>query len=509
MKRKNTFALLAAVTFVLTLLASMGTVDAQTKKYKMTTDIPASITTPDVVETRMGTLKFFDGFPDKATVQKLYDNLDFQRGVEAFLSCIPAASQVAIRRAIRSFGPDNQTVVLFESLLDSRSLFLTGNTESVYAMAWLNLKDGPMVMETPPNVLGVVDDFWFRYVIDFGNVGPDQGKGGKFLMLPPGYKGNIPDGYIVAHCPTFNNLICCRGFVVDGSPKPAAESIRENFKVYPLGNEAGTSGMKIINASGKEISTIHANNFLFYEEINQVVQEEPSEAMDVETLGMLAYIGIEKGKTFEPDERMKKILTEAAAVGNATARAILFDQRDKEAYLYPNSAWNNYCILPGESYDFVRNGARILDSRTYMYYYATINTPAMILRMVGLGSQYAIAFKNGDGEMLDGSKNYRLHLPPNIPVKNFWSLLVYDNQTRSMLQTDQQFPSIGSLRKGVVTNPDTSVDIYFGPIAPAGKESNWVQTIPGKGWNAILRLYGPLEPWFDKTWKPGEIELVK
>jgi hypothetical protein len=267
--------------------------------------------------------------------------------------------------------------------------------------------------------------------------------------------------------------------------------------------------MTFINVSGKEMNTIHANNFSFYEEINQVVQEEPSEAMDVETLGALAYIGIEKGKAFEPDARMKKILTEAAAVGNATARAILFNQRDKEAYLYPNSAWNNYCVLPGESYNFVRNGARVLDSRTYMYYYATINTPAMILKMVGLGSQYVVAFKDGDGQMLDGSRTYRLHLPPNIPVKNFWSLVVYDNQTRSMLQTDQQFPSMGSQRKGIVTNPDTSVDIYFGPQAPAGKESNWVQTVPGKGWNVVLRLYGPLEPFFDKTWRPGEIELVK
>ena len=189
-----------------TLLLALAATTAQaqnTPKLKMTTSIPAEITTPDQVETRLGTLKFNDGFPDQATVDKVYDNLDFQRGVQAFLTGVPGASQAAIRHGIRSFGPDNQTVVLFESLMDSKSLFLTANTESVYAWAWLNLKDGPMVMETPPNVLGVVDDFWFRYVIDFGNVGPDKGKGGKFLMLPPGYKGNIPDGYIVAHCLTF------------------------------------------------------------------------------------------------------------------------------------------------------------------------------------------------------------------------------------------------------------------------------------------------------------------
>jgi hypothetical protein len=457
---------------------------------------------------RLGTLNFFDGFPDEATIAKVYDNLDFQRGVQAFLTGVPGASQVAIRNGIRSFGPDNKTVVLFESLMDSKSLFLTANTESVYAWAWLNLKDGPMVIETPPNVLGVIDDFWFRNVIDFGNVGPDKGKGGKFLILPPGYKGEIPKGYIVARSPTFNNLLFWRGFLVDGSSKPAADSIKKTFRVYPLGQAANAPKMTFVNGSGKEMNTVHANNFAFYEEINQVVQEEPSDAMDSETLGALASIGIEKGKPFEPDARMKNILTDAAAVGNATARAIVFNARPKEAYLYPNSAWNNPVLgFKGADYTLVRNGARLLDSRTYYFYYATIQTPAMVLKMVGAGSQYLMAFKDGNGQRLDGAKTYTLHLPPNIPVKNFWSLVLYDNQTRSMLQTDQQFPSMGSQKKDVVINPDTSVDVYFGPQALAGKESNWVQTVPGKGWNLILRLYGPLEPFFDKTWRPGEIEL--
>jgi hypothetical protein len=151
----------------------------------------------------------------------------------------------------------------------------------------------------------------------------------------------------------------------------------------------------------------------------------------------------------------------------------------------------------------------LLDARTYFYFYATGNTPAMIAKMVGVGSQYATAFVDANQQPLDGAKTYRLHLPPNIPAKNFWSIVLYDNQTRSMLQTDQQFPSIGSEKKGIVINPDTSVDLYFGPKAPPGKESNWVQTTPGQGWNTVLRLYGPLEPWFNKTWRPGEIEQVK
>ncbi len=488
-------------------LASTISYAVEAPKLKMTTPIPAEITTPDLVDTRLGTLRFFDGIPDKATVAKVYDNLDFQRGVQAFLTGVPGASQVAIRNGIRRFGPDNQTVVLFETLMDSKSLFLTANTESVYAWSWLNLRDGPLVVETPPNVLGVIDDFWFRNVVDFGNAGPDKGKGGKYLMLPPGYKGDVPKGYFVVHCPTFNNLVFWRGFLVNGDPKPAADSIKKTFKVYPLGETANASKVTFVNGSGKEMNTIHANDFSFYTELNEVVQEEPASAIDMETMGLFASIGIEKGKPFAPDERMKKILVDAVAVGNATARAILTEPRMKEAYFYPNSAW--FTAFIGGNAEFQRNGARLMDARTMFYYYATINTPAMAVKMVGVGSAYAAAFKDSEGNLLDGGKTYRMRLPPNIPAKNFWSFVLYDNQTRSMLQTDAQFPSISSQQADTIVNPDSSVDIYFGPQAPAGKKVNWVQTVPGKGWNVLLRLYGPLEPWFDKTWRPGEFELQK
>jgi hypothetical protein len=179
----------------------------------------------------------------------------------------------------------------------------------------------------------------------------------------------------------------------------------------------------------------------------------------------------------------------------------------KDAYFYPNSAW--VTTFAG-GYEFLSQpGVRNLDARTMFHYYATGITPAMALKMVGIGSQYAAAFVDSEGRPLDGSKTYKIHLPPNIPAKDFWSFVVYDNQTRSMLQTDEQFPSIGSQKEGIVVNPDTSVDVWFGPTAPKGHEANWVQTVPYKGWNVLLRLYGPLQPWFDKTWKPGEFELIQ
>jgi hypothetical protein len=205
---------------------------------------------------------------------------------------------------------------------------------------------------------------------------------------------------------------------------------------------------------------------------------------------------------------MKKILTESAAVGNATARAILFRTRMKDASLYPGSAWVTTFV--GGNYEFLSQpGVRNLDARTLFHYYATGITPAMAMKMVGIGSQYAAAFVDSQGKPLDGSKTYKIHLPPNIPAKDFWSFVVYDNQTRSMLQTDARFPSVGSASEGIAVNPDTSVDVWFGPRAPKGRETNWVQTVPGKGWNVLFRLYGPLQSWFDKTWKPGEFELVE
>lgn len=478
-------------------------------KMKMTTDIPSDIITPDTVETPIGTLKLIDGYPDDATTQKVYDNLDFQRGVQAFLNSMPGAAITAFRPALRKLGGVDGNVIIFEDLMDSKALWLTANTTVVYYMSWVDTKNGPVVAETPPNTLGVMDDHWFRYVCDFGNAGPDKGKGGKFLILPPGYKGDVPEGYIVERPATYGVWLAGRGFLVDGDPKPAVAVIKKTLRIYPLAQAANPPVSKFTNVSGIPHNTVHANNFHFFEEVNDIVQEEPAEALDPETLGLLASIGIEKGKPFAPDDRMKKILTQAAAVGNVTARALTFRTRIKDAYYYPGSAW--YSCMPGGSYDFLSQpGVRNLDARVLMHYYATGITPAMSVKMVGAGSQYAAAVTDSTGKPLDGGRTYKIRLPANVPMKNFWSFTLYDNQTRSMLQTDQQFPSVSSTDKGVVTNPDGSVDVWFGPTLPQGvNKANWAQTIPGKGWNVLFRLYSPLEPWFDKTWRLGEFELVK
>ncbi len=497
----------------LTIVMSGCSGTAKPPQMKMATQIPKSILTPDTVKTRIGKLEFFDGYPSKDTVAKVYDNMLFMRGVEVFLNTMPAASMHALREGFREAGVTRNGIMgIFEDLMDSKSLFLTANTDSVYVMTWLDLREGPVVVESPPNTLGMVNDFFFRYVADLGNAGPDRGKGGKFLFLPPDYDGPEPDGYFVYRSSTYGNILFWRGFLTEGDPKPAVDMVKKTARIYPLSRPQDRDKTTFLNWSGKTFNTIHANNFHFFKEVHTVIQEEPSEAFNPEILGLLYTIGIEKGKPFAPDPHTKKILTEAVAVGNATARVISFHQDGggqtlTKAFIYEDSAWFNPFV--GGSHEFLKNGARLLDVRTMFHFPYTAVTPAMAIKLVGIGSQYGIATLDADKAYLDGSKTYKLHMPPNVPAKDFWSVIVYDPQTRSMLQTDQQFPGLNSQRSGMKQNADGSTVIYFSPQAPAGKESNWVQTVPGKGWFVILRIYGPLESWFDQTWRPGEIVLVK
>jgi hypothetical protein len=455
-----------------------------------------SLASPDVLESPFGALRFFDGVPLPETVATIYDALDLIRGVDVFLNCMPGASLLAMRRGFRSVGMTGRSIGLTDPRANSGALLLTANTETTYGTTFVDLRAwGPTVIEPPPMGLCVVDDFWFRYVADMGLAGPDKGEGGRYLFLPPGYDGDVPDGYFTYRSPTYTNWVVLRA--LGGVPD------MRKTRIYPLAEAGAPGDNEWVNLAELGFNTIHANDFGFYEEVDDLVQEEPAEALDPERAGQLAAIGIVKGKPFEPDDRMRGILDRAARIAAGVARTIAYAPRDPEASI--SGSWKQAFV--GGSHEFLRNGARLLDARAMFHYVATVITPAMAHAQVGAGSAYAYTVRDANGDVLDGSRTYRLHVDPGPPAKNFWAVDVYDTQTRSLLQVPSTpYPALASNTGTLLANDDGSHDLYFGPTAPDGLVSNWVETLRGKSWFTIFRLYGPLEPWFEQTWTLNEFE---
>jgi hypothetical protein len=509
--------------------------------------IPQAVSTPDKVDSRIGTLEFKDGAPSRATLDKLYDNLDFIHAFRAFVDTLQGVSIRAIHKGLLSAGVKDNEVIVFSELMDAKPLFLTANADTLYAFGVLDLTKGPMVLEVPPKFLGAIDDYWFRWVTDIGAPGGDRGEGGKYLILPPGYDGSTPDGgFFVSRARTTRVIWFGRAFLENkNDPKPAAESIRKFTKVYPY--ESGGVGTPIAEflagkarlgpitpppptvfheGSGKVMNTIPPNDFSYFELLNEVVQQEQSTSLDPELMGPLAAIGIVKGKPFAPDARMKNIMGEAVAIANATSRSLCLNPRDPTWFYYADSAWWNSLFETGYEFEtpiprvtregakpFPPTGYRTLDARSSFFYCAIGISPGMAMRLPGIGSQYLFASVDANKQYFDGAKTYKVTLPKDIPEENFWSLTLYDNQSRSMLDTPQRYPRAGSQSypsPAAEPNADGSTTIYFGPQQPQGiKRGNWIQTVPGKGYFVILRLYSPREPFFTKAWRVSEIEMVQ
>lgn len=516
-----------------------------------------SISTPERVETRLGMLDFPLGMPTEDTANRVYDHLDRMRAVSAFLDAYSGVSVWAARKGLLEAGIHDHDVLVFSELMDPGALVLTGNADTVYFLTFLDLTEGPLVVETPPLTLCFVNDMWFRWVADPGLPGPDRGAGGRYLFVPPGHHGPLPEGgFFTRRVRTTRLVLVGRAFLEDGDPAPAARHIKEGLRIHryvpglygtslarivtgdtvpplPLTAEFWTAALRrpdpprFVEAGGLAVNMIPPADATYYDLAGELVHDQPAEALDPEIAGALAAIGIVKGRPFQPDPRMREILSEAAAVGNATARTLACRPRPAEGahYYGASSQWLNGLLVSG--HDFMTppaditdrgveprasDGARKLNLRSWWWYLAVGISPAFSAPLTGVGSQYVFAFADREGRTLDGGRRYSLVLPPDIPAARFWSCTVYDNQTRSMLDTPQGFPRAGSQDypgPAAVADADGTTTVHFGPGRPDGvPEGNWIQTVPGRGWFAVLRLYSPLRPFFDRTWRPGEIEAA-
>ena len=461
---------------------------------------------PSQIDTNFGTLDFEGGaFPTESTVQKIYDELDLQRATQAYMDFFPALSLYGIVRSqIRDFQfQTSSDVAVMADFMHPSENYLTGNDVTVYAFASLDLKvDGPTVVEIPPGMYGNANDANFKYLTDFGPTGPDKGKGGKYLFLPPGYEGEEPDGYFVFRSPGYRIWAMMRGFGEVGNGDQAVAWFQERLKVYPL--STGPRKHSAVNTSGVGANTLPPEDASVFEMLSEIIQYEPTELFSTELLGRLATLGIEKGKAFDPDERMQRIFDQAAKQGVAMSRAIVYASRDPEINYWPGKHWEKMFIRNTE---FMSDGHSDIDARTLWHYQAICVSPNLLSTTPGVGTAYLTSFRDKNGAYLLGDEQYRLRVPANPPVKRFWAVTAYDPTSRSLLDSGGNI-TISSLGKPDI-NPDGSVDIYFGPDMPEGKEKNWIKTDSSKGFFVVFRFYGPLEGYIDKTWVLNDFELIK
>jgi hypothetical protein len=475
--------------------AVAGPVLAQSANYIGTETIPSPF----------GNLEFVNGYPTAETVQRLFYQRTFQRAIEVFQTHIAAVSLFNLRKGNAAIGgKEPWQITYFPKLMDSKSVWLTADSQTVYASTFLNLqRDGATVVEAPPKMLGIFDDMWMRWIVDLGPTGPDKGRGGKFLILPSGYKGKVPSGYFTAPSRTSGVWLILRAELVEGKTDVPNELIRSKLRVYPLAKAGKAPKTEFVDGSGVPASTVFSDDYSFFEDLAQLIQEEPVDAISSTERFYLASLGIEKGKPFTPGSHTTAILGLAARVGAAMARANSYASPDPAKLMYRDRKWMKRLI---GNYKFEQNGFINIDRLAYFSYLATGDTPAMRSKLVGEGSQDLVTYVDASGAFLDGAKSYKLNIPAKIPAKD-WSVTVYDSESRSMLQNGTPFPTVSSYTKPQA-NPDGSINLYFGPTVVAGNERNSIKTMPGKGWFPIFRLNGPLETFYNQTWKLNDLEPV-
>ncbi len=456
---------------------------------------------------QLANTEFPEAYPTEESINVLYDEMIFQRATQSIMWSMPAMTLWYMKKGSEAqFGEGSNILPIWKDKLNSKTLVSTPNSDVIYAMGYIDLqKDGPTVVEVPPLLQGILDDFWHRPLTDVGFVGPDKGKGGKYLILPPGYEGSIPEGYYTFTSRTYNVFVFWRAFINDGdTSEPVA--LMEQTKIYPLSKKDNQPEMEFPNGTGQTADMLYPQDYSYFEGLAEFINTEYVGPEDWAMRGMVASLGIKKGTEFNPDSHTKGILEKAAITGMKMSQVLRFGEKLPNTKYYDNRNWHN--VLNVLDVEFNQDSYRDVDAQVGMFKIGYSISPAMVMNMVGKGSKYPFAYRDSDGNFLSGSATYILSLPANVPAANFWSATLYDASNSSGLDNGQPYPSIGSLND-LEYNEDGSVDLYFGPELPDGiPESNWLRTVPEKGWFTLFRLYSPTEAFFDQTWRPSDFQKM-
>jgi hypothetical protein len=446
--------------------------------------------------------------------EALRDELYYQRAIHAYMTMQPALNTIGMRDGSeKEFGAGYNILPIWKDRMDSRCWVPTPNADVIYSMSYLDLKkDGPLVIAAPPNVIGMFTDFFQRTITDVGAIGPDRARGGLYLLLPPNYDGPRPQGYFTFQSSTYNVLLFFRTVMAKGQGKPdptAAVANAEQTRIYPLwAPEKEVKPMQFPNASGKRLNMMYPVDNSYWSKLKEFVDYEPVSAIDLELRGVLASIGIIKGQPFNPNAKQQELLKKAV---ETAPRMILASRQlgrpDGRQLYYKDRQYEN--VWAGATSDNFQQSYLDLDQRAGYYQIAFSSAPAMVMRTIGAGSKYPNTVRDANGEFLNGSNTYKLHLPPDPPAALFWAVTAYNITDGTMPETEQLLPSTNGFYD-VPKNPDDSIDIWFAPKKPENvADSAFIQTVPGRNFIVALRLYGTGVGFFDQTWKPDDVVKVK
>jgi hypothetical protein len=456
---------------------------------------------------------FDQGFPDDDTSERVHNETDLRNAIEVYRFFYPTVSAEGLMNGQREAGAeDNKSGMLMAC--GPRHVLFTGNSDTPYLGGNLDLKKGgAMVIEVPAGpYVGVVNDHNQRWVVDLGIAGADEGKGGKYLVLPPDHKATVvPSGYHVAQARTSKVLLAMRAIPQRGDIQGALQSLRK-LKVYPLAQASSPPAYGFVDATETAVDCSclrWEDNFQYWQKLAAIVEHEALFDEFRPMYGLLATLGIEKDEHFAPDARMTLILQGAAKLGRDQLLVEAFASDRAERIVWPDRRWE-WVALRSETGDFEASWGIDIPARERWFAQAVAASPAMFRRQVGSGSLYWLGHHDASGEYLDGGAHYKLNVPAPVPASLFWSVTAYDAQTRSQVQTDQDRAALRSLVEKFAPNADGSIDLFFGPEPPAGKPaSQWIKTNPGRGWFSYFRIYGPEQAAFDGSWKPGDFEIVR